>query len=185
MLEVKTALLFISRRKAIQTSSPFLHCLLTAVGSIFCFNVFHSSYCSCTPPVLAYVTVGRSAGEWTSTDSSTLCKPCQDQVQMQTFSSVQLCRKLPSVLSLCRNHEHKLCPLALTEAKVSWQNSSSLLNVNLMQVHGDTRYPFSRLHFIPFPTVHIFNPLDFFFLTSLSSQQAFLQDAARFLAVPF
>lgn len=39
---------------------------------------------------------------------------------------------------------------ARSEAKVSWQNSSSALNVNPMQVHGDTRYPFSRLDFITF-----------------------------------
>lgn len=52
----------------------------------------------------------RSGGESTSTDPGTLCKPCQDQVQMQTLFSVQLCRKLPSVLFLCRNQEHKLCP---------------------------------------------------------------------------
>lgn len=73
---------------------------------------------------------------------------------------------------------------ALSEAKVSWQNTSFVLNVNLMQVHGDSRHPFSRLHFITFKH-STFAILWNFFLTSLPSQQPFLQDAARFLAVPF
>jgi len=55
----------------------------------------------------------RNRGEKATSDPSTMCKPCQDQDQVKTqaFFSVQLCRKLPSVLFLCSNQEHKLRPL--------------------------------------------------------------------------
>lgn len=133
MLEVKTALLFISRRKAIQTYSPFLqpHLTLSTNSSVEYFLLQYFShhcisvcvlwdtatagvrhcYCSRTPPVLGDVDGERRAGQSTSTEPSTFSKPCLDQVQVQTFFPAQLCRKLPSVLFLCRNQEHKLCPL--------------------------------------------------------------------------
>lgn len=120
-----------------------------------------TSYCPCTPPVLVY--------EWGQKCRWSNKHRPQHLIQALSRSSSDADFLLSSAvqeIAFCfipvQKPGTQSVSSALSKAKVSWQNNSSELHVNL-KVHGDTRYPFSRLDFITFQHFTFVILWDFFF----------------------